>query len=99
MSDLTVANTILDQMGGTGKLVAMIGARLFTGSDNAVSFMFPRAPRQAINRVRIELLPDDSGYKVTFYKGKRADVVMTFETIPENLRETFEYHTGLRISL
>jgi hypothetical protein len=99
MSDLTVANTILDQMGGSGKLIAMIGAKNFVGSDNALSFMFVRAPRKAINRVRIELLPNDDGYKVTFYKGKRADVVMTFETIPENLRESFEHHTGLRISL
>ena len=36
MSDLTVANTIIEQMGGAGKLTAMIGATYFAGTETSV---------------------------------------------------------------
>jgi len=41
MTNLTIANTILAQLGGTGRLSAMLGAHSFIGSaDNALTFKF-----------------------------------------------------------
>ena len=58
MTDATVANTILSQIGGTGRLVAMTGAKHFTYSDNSLSFQFKGSRKT--NALRITLDPSDT---------------------------------------
>ena len=40
MSDLTVANTILAQLGGAGRLTSMIGAHSFVGDEKSLTFKY-----------------------------------------------------------
>ena len=65
-TDMTVAKTILAQLGG-GRFVAMTGARHMTGSANSLSFGLPRFPGVKVNKVKITLTPMDL-YDVEFYR-------------------------------
>lgn len=100
MSTNQVATTILEQMGGQGRIVAMTGAKNFLYDTNAVSFKFPnRAP--APNYVKVELKGDDT-YTVTFGRIVKWELrsASTVEGIyRDQLRELFENATGLRLSL
>lgn len=65
MSDLTIANEILRQLGGR-KFSAMTGAKNFVGSADSLSFRIPgNITRNRINAVRITLDADDT-YSVRF---------------------------------
>lgn len=101
MTDMTVAKTILQQLGGN-KFITMTGARNFVGHDNALSFRLPRAAN-GINRVEITLEPSDT-YKVEFGRvygkvggyGPRAQ----FEGVyADGLVELFEQTTKLYTKL
>jgi hypothetical protein len=95
----TIANVILAQLGGAGRLTAMIGARDFLDCGNALAFRFTARSLRAINRIRVELAPDDT-YTVTFYRGRLAIVVQTITGVyADGLRETIEHATGLYLSL
>jgi len=62
---IEIANTILQQMGGYGKLKAMIGIYNLLAIDDGLRFDFKGSKK--VNRVTIELTPDDL-YNVSFYK-------------------------------
>jgi hypothetical protein len=97
-----VVETILQQMGGTGRLTAMIGAYNFVKSgENSVFFMFPNPSRNKPNYVSIELNDMDL-YDVTFARRVKYDLKgqKTFNDVPvENLKSLFEKQTELRLSL
>lgn len=100
-TDMTVANTIAQQMGGTGRLSVMVGAKHFAGSENSLQFHF-KGCRKA-NIVKVELSPLDT-YTVTFYKyNKRTlecPVIKETEGVYcDMLKEIFENFTGLYLSL
>lgn len=69
----TVATTVLQQMGGMGRIHAMTGAKNFVrGMDNGkpwVSFEFPNRGRSKPNYVKVILEPDDT-YTVEFGRKK-----------------------------
>ena len=67
MSDMTVATTIANQLGGTGKLKAMIGAKYFVGDNNSLAFRFTAKSKNKSNLINIKLTSLDL-YDVTFYK-------------------------------
>lgn len=102
-SALSVANTVLAQLGGN-RFLAMTGARDLMGSDTerSLQFKLPRGVQKGINAVRVVLDPSDT-YTVTFYKiGRGYDVSTVAEVgsvFADSLRETFEHHTGLLTSL
>lgn len=101
MSDLTVANTILDQMGGTGRLTAMVGANAFVGSDNSVSFRFKARAKNGANAFRVVLDPSDT-YTVEFMSCRAGKVTSKFKSrdiYAEDLIPLFERETGLYLSL
>ncbi len=56
-NDLTVAKTILEQMGG-GRLMALTGARSLVGNENSLQFSLKSGARDGINKVRIEANTD-----------------------------------------
>ncbi len=64
MSELTVANTILGQIGGINKLSVMIGAHSFYGEKNSLTFKY-KAKSEVGNCIKIELDPSDT-YNVYF---------------------------------
>ena len=100
-----VAETILKQLGGGGRLKAMIGAKNFTSHPDglgALSFQFP-SPHRGPNRVKITLDPSDT-YTMEF--GKITSRGMKYQKTKEiegvyndQLRSIFEKETGLYLSL
>jgi hypothetical protein len=65
MSDLTVANTILEQLGGR-EFVLLTGSRSFTGGDDFLMFALA-ANKSGANKIKIILTPLDT-YTVQFWK-------------------------------
>lgn len=107
----TIATTILEQLGGS-MFIAMTGSKDFLHGDNHLQFRLPRGGiKNKATNVRIELLADDSGYKLTFLKVSRkldkalgfkiphVETVSETEVIPENMREAFTRETGLDCTL
>ena len=100
-ADLSVANTIAQQMGGIPRLTAMIGAKNFLGDKDMLQFKWSAKSKKKINTVRIQLEPSDT-YKVTFYSLKGFDIseVSGWDDVQASeLRPLFERETGLALSL
>lgn len=112
---LEIANTIIGQMGGSGRLSAMIGAKNFLALKSGVRFDFKINTK--MNRCQIELNSMDL-YDVKFYKNckitgnektveamdkkiaKSQKVVESIDGIYNDmLKPIFESTTGLYLSL
>ena len=65
MTDMTVARSILDQLGGA-RFVAMTGAREFVGSADSLTFKIGVNPKR-VSQVRVTLTSADL-YSVTFFR-------------------------------
>ena len=101
MNNLNVATTIINQMGGAGRLSAMVGASNFVGDTDSVMFSF-KGCRKA-NKCRVTLLSSDT-YKFELYKYSRKtfDCPVVYEADGiywDMLKPVFERWTGLRLSL
>lgn len=101
-----IAKTILDQMGGQSRIVAMTGARDFVAIERGVQFSFPKAVA-GINKVIIRLTPADL-YDIEFGSERKRpgtfDLTYTRRALhdgiyAENLKRIFEKATGLFLSL
>lgn len=101
----TVAQTILEQLGGTNKLTAMLGATMFVnrGENEGVSFRFKGCKKA--NLVWVKLHWTDT-YIMEFYKVHRTPRESDFEPVETHdfiyahaLRRTFTEVTGLELSL
>jgi hypothetical protein len=103
MANMTVANTILQQLGGGG-FKMMTGAKSFIGGDNYLVFRLPGGggfTKRGINVVKIELTPADT-YTVTFSKlrgVKLAEIATHEDVYADNLRTVFSLETGLTVSV
>jgi hypothetical protein len=100
-TDLTVANTILAQLGGAGRLRAMIGADNFVGSADSLQLKFKSRATNGANTLRVRLGTDDT-YTVEFWKVRGVSVSKLSErsdVYVANLRAVFERETGLYLSL
>lgn len=98
-ADLTVANTILCQLGGN-MFRAMTGARDFLGDARSLRFRIGRNAH-AITAVRVTLEADDT-YTVDFIRGAgtRAYVARTRTGVyADVLRAVFELETGMYASI
>ena len=94
---VTVAATILAQLGGGGRLRMMVGARDFIDCGDALTFRFTARALPGIDRVQVILASDDT-YTVRFYDGVEK-VTETEGVYTDNLRATVEHFTGLALSL
>lgn len=101
----TPANIILKQMGGSGRLKAMIGAKHFTSHDGgkALSFQFPNKQRSKGNYVKVTLRGDDT-YDMEFLAisggGTKVKKVKTYSGImADQLKSLFTQWTGLYLHL
>jgi len=102
MTDLTVANTILSQLGGRRFLV-MTGAKNLVGSENSLSFRINSVnyDGKRVNVLRVTLDPSDT-YTVTasyLRAGKLTTVAERSDVYCDSLQETFTRLTGLHTSL
>jgi hypothetical protein len=102
-----VANTILQQLGGSRRLSVMLGAKHFLsghkdgGALGGLSFQFPRPSRGKPNFVKILLMPDDT-YTVEFGSrhGYNYKVLKKVDGIyADQVGDLFQRVTGLRLSL
>jgi len=102
-----VGKTILQQMGGSRRLSAMIGAKDFLvghkdrGALGGLSFKFARPARGKPNYIKILLMPSDT-YTVEFgsVQGHSYKRHKIFEDIyADQLKSLFERQTGLYLSL
>ena len=103
MTDLTVAETILQQLGGR-RFTVMTGASNIAGSEDSLSFRLPGGGgfcKDGINVVRITLNSMDL-YDVVYMR-VRGSKVTTVEEVNDlyfdSLTDSFERVTGLRTSL
>jgi hypothetical protein len=103
----TVADIILSQLGGGGRLTAMIGARHFyhTNNGNTLCFQFPNRLRSKPNHIKITLTGMDD-YTIEFGRivNKKSTpvykVVKTLQGIYcDQLVDIFEAETGLYLTL
>lgn len=98
---MTVATTIIDQLGGN-RFIAMTGANRFYAFPDGVSFRIPsRLAKNGINSITITLTPDDL-YDVEFgtvramkYKVKATHLGVS----SDQLEAVFTTETGLRTQL
>ena len=101
ISDMTIANTILSQLGGQ-RFIAMTGAKFLLAHESALSFHLPsNFATNGINRVRIDLTAADL-YDMTLIRARGLKVF--YETKIEGLhcdqlRSIFTEATGLEVSL
>jgi len=100
-NDLSIAKTILSQLGGSGRLGAMIGAKDFVGASSGLSFRWTARAKNGANRVSINLDADDL-YWVVFYSVRGGKVTPKEDVTgvyAENLIPLFENVTGLALRL
>lgn len=103
MTDMTIAKTILEQLGGR-QFLSMTGAKNLTGGEYTLSMSLPRMSGLKVNKVVVTLTPADT-YKVDFYwMNRRAKnplrLVSSVEDVyAEMLEDVFETETGLFTSL
>jgi len=94
------AETIIQQMGGSGKLRAMVGATQFAFDDSGVRFSF-KGCRKA-NKCVVELTAMDT-YNLKFYRYSptkgTCDEKQAYEGVYcDQLIELFEGYTGLYLT-
>ena len=94
-----IAQTIIQQLGGGGRLVAMIGAKNFVAIESGLSFKFGACPQY--NYLSITLNGMDL-YDLRLVK-VRAHSIVREKTVSgiyaEDLRQTIESETKLCLSL
>lgn len=94
-----VAQQIINQLGGIGKLTAMIAINKIVYSENGVKFMFKGSKKS--NLVQITLGANDT-YTMKLYSFKGIEVNLVKELsglFNSQLKQGFENATGLRLSL
>ena len=96
-TDLQVANTIRQQLGGN-KFSAMTGASNFIGSADALSFRLPsNFAKDGINAVRVTLTPADT-YTVKYLKVRGTnlkEIKVSEDVYADQLQADFKAVTGL----
>ena len=101
MSKPGIARIIINQIGGTGRLSAMIGARDFLAIDNGLQFKFVAKSKNKSNIIRITLNGNDL-YDVSFIKYRALEAKTISEhndVFCDSLVELIEKETELYLSL
>ena len=103
MSNIETANTILKQLGGTGRLAAMTGAKQFVAIENGVQFKIGRNAK-SINTIVVRLNGKDL-YDVEFGRVRKVKGVPTYKVVNEfndayndMLIDLFESNTGMYLT-
>jgi hypothetical protein len=104
MTDMTVASTIAEQIGGLNRLARMTGCSGFVGSDDSLMFKLGSGSvcmvnGEKINKMVIRLTAMDT-YEVKTFRVRGTAVVEleTREVYAEDLMDTFERMTGMYLT-
>lgn len=100
-TDLAVANTILEQLGGSRVLDLMIGVKHLRGTNKALDVRFKARSLKGINHIKITLTPMDE-YHVEFYSVRGISVKQIEESDgiqAEGMIDYIERTTGLALRL
>jgi hypothetical protein len=98
---MNTANLILQQLGGAGKLTAMLGAHSFSGEKDRLRFKFKARAHQNIKCINIVLEPSDT-YRVEFWSVRGINVTKVAEhtgVYCDSLIPLVESVTGLAVRL
>jgi len=103
MSNLTIANTILNQIGGTRRLNVMTGAKDFMAIENGVQFRIGKNSK-SVNIVRVVLNALDL-YDVEFGQIRKVKGIPTYivrssvnDIYNDMLKGAIENGTGMYLS-
>lgn len=100
-TDMTVANTILEQLGGR-RFQVMTGAKQFVGGKDCLGFLLPSGfASNGINMVVVRLTAADD-YTITFSRTRGLTTKVIYEAdgvYGDQLQDVFCEHTGLFTSL
>lgn len=100
MATLSVAHTILDQLGGR-RFIIMTGSRSFVGAPDSLMFRLARRAPSGANKVRIRLDGTDT-YTMLFLKvtGHQAEIIKEIAGLyADQLQAIFTQETGLETKL
>lgn len=95
---MSVARTILDQMGGMGRIRCMTGAKNFVDHGTGVSFQFPNKLRSKPNVMKVDYDEGADLYTVTWGrvgKFQYTELKVVEGVYCDMLIEMFERETGL----
>lgn len=101
MTDTTVRDIILQQLGGANRVAAMIGVKSFGTSGNDLTIRFVARAKDKINYIRVLLRPSDT-YTVYFSRVNKNGVKIVdakFDVYCDVLREVIERRTGLYLTM
>ncbi len=97
----SVADQIVQQLGGMQRVQSMIGPTQFIGQRNGVSLKFANKAARRPNYVLITLESDDT-YTMVFKRGRGLNYKTTNtldQVHAEDLRDFFTQETGLHLKL
>ncbi len=98
-ANLQVAETILQQLGGAGRLRMFAGCKDFAGDENSVQFKVGKNEKK-VTCCRIVLDASDT-YTVVFYAGRSVNLKKVYEcsdVYNDSLVSIFEAQTGMYLS-
>ena len=100
-TDLEVATVIRNQLGGAGKLKAMIGAHTWVADSSSLMFSFKGSRK--MNKCRVTLDADDT-YTVELFKFSPTKLTCDLKAVSrgvycDQLIPVIEQHTGLYLSM
>ena len=100
-TNLEVATTICNQIGGTGKLRAMIGATNWLADENSLMFSFKGSKK--VNKCRITLKANDT-YTIELFKFSPSKLTCDTKAVSngiyfDQLIPAIENMTGLYLSM
>lgn len=102
MSDIEIGREVLRQLGGSGRLKAMIGIKAMVAIRNGLQFQFSAKAKNKANMVQIQLEGRDL-YTVAFYRLRGIALVKCgqakYGVDCEALKPLIENELGLRLSL
>lgn len=99
----TIATTILEQLGGAGRLVAMMGARNFLDLGDGLQFKLGRGAANKATHLTITLTADDL-YTVRFQRVAKRGLEISEKGTTEGvyadqIRGLIERETGMYLSI
>jgi hypothetical protein len=100
-NETSVAEIILSQLGGAGRLTAMIGAHSFTSDGPALCFKFKAKAKNKAKAVKVTLASDDT-YTLEMWSMRGLDCKKVTELdglYCDNLKRAIESETGLYLSI
>lgn len=98
MTDMTVAKTILEQMGGQRRLQVMVGARDFAATDNSIQFSFKGCRLANKCQVELDYATDTYIFRLFKWSPRKLELVKVYEldqVYCDMLIGLFEQQTGL----